>query len=490
MLSRSVSNTASRVLIATESPARVATAALAATAQHARAVSNQATPPATSGLLSQTPQPVRASTSAALPRSLPNEMWGEIVGLSLRQDILNLRVTAKEIKSEADRAITSVTLHRNPNAGTFNYPESLSGIEQIRLPDPETSHLNAIAAHFAIHSPAGLTILLLPPIAVTPESVAGLSVLPFAALRLEYGPDAVQSEVLSAMALSECPVEVRGVFSEDALLAASQVRTLTTLEMTDRGFDDGASRMFASHPAVQHLTLLARWDLSAKGLHAVASIPTLRTLSLDESYEHIIDEAVAAKLAANPRFESLEIKAKGPALSESSFEALSQSETLKTLRVPICRNMTNLAKLTSLEHLQFTHGSWGIGVVMDATSARSIADLPNLKTLELPDLLFRDDCLTTLLGEGRASKLVIRGTMTLSDNQMAATLANRHLRDLSLPHSVFSPSALAQIIEHPTLQRLHLNNGTYVRLPEGSSLTLVAPNAAMPAAHLEIRAKM
>jgi hypothetical protein len=214
------------------------------------------------------------------------------------------------------------------------------------------------------------------------------------------------------------------------------------------------------------------WNLSSQGVGAIASIPTLRALSIDDWSPRWVSGEVGRTLATSPQFESLEIRSKGPAVPSANFSVLGESTTLKSLRIPSAPSMPYLENLHSLEHVELHNDPFKGIVCLEAASAHILTGLPNLRSLQLTSMFFKRDALATILTRSSAQKLVFYGYHWFHDGDTAALASNNHIKELTIKDGYLPAAEIVSLLSHPSLDRLQINNLEFLRRPGEATLKL------------------
>jgi hypothetical protein len=294
----------------------------------------------------------------------------------------------------------------------------------------------------------------------------------------------VDAKAIDALETCHFPVELTASFLPAVLAATCRIATLSSLSAYMCEFSDDMAKQFASHNALESLDICASTAFSSRGVEDLAALATLRLLSLRYSgTPNPLDPAAASALAANPRLEALHITQPMPSLmqqrfqlfSAESFAALSDSQSLKTLHMPIGPGMHSVGNLKSLESLELD-GRFGDCPPLSTEAARSFARLHKLQYLKLVDVGFGRDALPLLINTHHASVLHIEGAR-IDGEVLSALMSANGLKTLSLSRGksgpVLSDGQVGTLLRHPGLERLHLDNVHYARLPGRSTLVLV-----------------
>jgi hypothetical protein len=383
-----------------------------------------------------------------------------------------LRTPPTETIQERDISNTAVTYGRDDNIETLMKAASFRHIRTLRLVHPDQKQLADLLDRLEAHKHKALTIHLLPAISLRPDLAKRLSVVYIGGLHLDYETHGADKLVLGAFSKSKFPISLRGNFTQDGLKAASCIASLTSLHMTGRGFDDQTARYFTSHRSLETVFLGVNWNLSSQGVGAIASIPTLRALSIDDWSPRWVSGDVARTLAISPQFESLEIRTKGPAVPSANFSVLSESTTLKSLRILSAPLMPYLANFRSLEHLELHNDPFKGIVCLEAASARIFTGLPNLRSLQLTSMFFKRDALATIFICSRVQKLAFCGYHWFHDGDTAALAFNDHIKELTVKDGYLPADEIVSLLRHPSLERLQINNLEFLRRPGEPTLKL------------------
>jgi hypothetical protein len=278
-----------------------------------------------------------------------------------------------------------------------------------------------------------------------------LEAAPLSILRLQnvYLIDSVAS------ALQQCsfPVEVSGYFCRDEFVVASRIPTLKSLISSSTDFDDAVARCIAGHQALQILSVQASENLTSRGMTALARMPALQALMVEQGYfpAQPINAIAARALASNRTLERLSIASRIQALSDEAFSCLSECSNLKMLEISVCGGMHRLADMTSLERLTLCDSRSGTSVSIDL--ARVVARLPNLHTLRLDTTAFATGALRVLLERCHAQHLHLE-RVALQREEVVALLGNAHIKVLVLANVIAPRALLLPLFQHPTLESL------------------------------------
>ena len=395
--------------------------------------------------------PGLASGLASSSAYLPAEIWGEIARFSSRKDILILRSTSTSVKFEADAAISTMTLAGTDALRAFTHARCFSHITTLRLVDIDDASLHDFATHLATHPRHDLTLEIENSYRGVARGLGSLSAVPLAMLRLHnvYLIDSVRA------ALGKCPfpIALSGYFGAGEFVAATRIPTLRTLISPSTEFDDAVAHLVASHQALQVLSVQASDNLTSRGIADLAQMPALQALSVDQSFfmARPIDAITARALAANRTLERLSIASGIQAPSEETFSFLSESSSLKMLEISVCHGMHRLADITSLERLTLCGSRTGPSVSTDL--ARVVARMPNLHTLRLHATGFATGALRVLLENCRSENLHLQRVALLRE-EVAALLANPHVKVLTLVNVIASRELLLPLFQHPTFESL------------------------------------
>jgi len=405
----------------------------------------------------------------------PNDSWRSITAFSSRKDVLNLRAANRDLYIQADQALTVITLRRWHVEAFINSP-GFNHVKTLCIEHPDNESLARLATHLEAHPRRGLALRLSSNAISSPNSLPGgyqisadtmarLNGLPLAALHIDKVLGFRSDDVLDALATCPFPVDLAGVFSRDALMAASRIAKLRTLTIGGMEFDDGLARMFSTHSALEAISVGTSRDVSSAGVIALASIPTLRTLCVDLWTDIVqIDAASASAIAANPALNTLKVT-EGQGLSEESFAALSPSQNLTTLHVHFREGMLELGNMASLRHLAFTPSTWAPPVKMDVASAASIARLPALETIILPNMKSEIGALAAILTSSPAHTITFEGYYDFDQEELAALQANTHVRELIFKKGGMNHDTIDAMLQHPTLERVRIMARELRRIP-------------------------
>jgi len=442
----------------------------------------------------QTKQIANAPLKTKAAISLPIELWGEIARFSSRRDVLNLRTINAEMKFQADTAITSITLAGNTRVRAFADAQDFQHIERLQVSYIDSATLQYLATSLAKdgaircrHRPI---LELKNAEGDLADGLITLSQLPLGKLRFD-DMHLMDTKAVNALAACNFPVDLTASFLPGTLPATSCIATLSSLSAYMCEFTDDMAKRFASHGALESLYFCPSASFSSRGIEDLASLAKLRCLWLDyNGTPNPIDLAAASALAANPRLESLHIAQLLPSFlqrrfqlfSAESFAALSDSQSLKTLQMPIGPGMHSLGNLKSLESLELD-GRFPGCPLLSTETARCFAQLNSLKSLKLVDVGFERDALSLLLGVHHARHVHLEGVCVDGD-VLSALLSKRGLKTLSIARGkggpLISDQHLAVLLRQPGLERLHVDNVQYARLPGSAILALVrqAPSYA------------
>ena len=393
----------------------------------------------------------------AIRVGLPNEIWGEIASFSSRKDILNLRATSSAMTVEAEWAVSTVKLEGSLELRAFSDACRFNNIKTLHLVDVDNAGLIYFAHALTLHPRSDLTIKVENSYWGVAMGLDALSAAPLAKICLD-NVFLIES-VTDALANCTFPIELTGYYSRDEFVAASRIATLTSLSTSSNEFNDDMAMLFASHTAVQNLSLCAcaSSELTGQGIAHLAAIPSLRTLCISEVLNrvHPITLASASALATNETLQSLDIVSSFEPMLEASFFALSRSQTLQTLSISTCAGMEALAHMTSLHDLALS-GRCFTSPPISAPVARAISRMPALRTISFDTVHFEVGALRIMLIACAATTVRFKHANFEHDDIMAL-LDNVQARALTLVNVRVMPAHLSLLLAHPTLQQLTIN---------------------------------
>jgi len=413
---------------------------------------------------------------------VPSNVWRSITAFSSRREVLNLRATNRDLYAQADQALTTITLLPSQIGAFINSP-GFNHIKALCIEHPDDDSLTRLSTHLEAHPRRGLTLTLssdavdIRDCDIGANSLVRLMGLPLTALHIDgvlgFGSD----DALDALATCPFPIDLAGGLSRGALVAASRIAQLRALAISGMAFDDTLARMFSTHPSLEAISVGASRGISSAGVIALASIPTLRTLCVDLWTDiEQIDAASASAIAANATLATLKVT-EGQGLSEESFAALSRSQSLTTLHVRFREGMLELGNITSLRHLAFTPSTWAPPIKMDAVSAASIARLPALETITLPNMTSEPGALTAIFKRSPAHTITFEGNYDFDQGELAALQANTHVRALIFKKGSLRQGMIDAMCRHPTLERVCIMRRELHRIPGQALLTDVSEMA-------------
>lgn len=404
---------------------------------------------------------------------LPNDAWSSITEFLPRRDILSLRTVSHEMTSQVDDAIQSVRI-RPETLPRFLDSDSFKNVRNLDASLLDQATLDQLITHLAAHPRAEMTIRLGPPrISINTHTLLGLSTLSLKGLVLELalaGPDD-----LNALAACRFPVEFldMGIMTHEQLVAASSLPTLRRLATSSHLMTEEVATRFAAHRALEALSIHIFRATSSQTLQLLASIPTLRELHVNGRYGNDLDVPTARALAANASLKNLRVWSYGPGLNDDGFAALSRSQSLTTLRVPLHATMRGLADMTSVRNLVFDSPGTLPYPRLDAATSRSIAALPALESIAFPDMKREPDALTAILKDSVASKLEFWSSHSddgpfFNADERTALLANTKLKAWEFVIDDLQASDRDILLNHPTIAHVKLGSREYTRAPDGN----------------------
>lgn len=501
MLSRLFGNTGSRALAVSAQPVNFLSRAISKVAPGAENLSSTSSaatgsagtplPAAASGFapasaVAVAPLPVANSTQRDAPLApITNAIGRELTGTPMPDSVRVLRTTYSGMIGDGNSMATTATLSSHEDIESFISSKRFKRVTKLYVPHLDRAKLSRLIDQLAAHPSKALTLHIAPASTLGSDLAKRLTALPIKGLHLDYESQGIDIQVLESLNKSQFPIALRGNLSRDGFFAASRIPTLTTLDMTGRGLDDKTAQLFASHESLQSVFLGVNWNLSSQGVGAIAAIPTLRNLSIDDWSPRWVSADVARTLAASRRFESLDIRSKGPAVPSVNFSMLCESKTLKTLRIPSAPSMPYLSSLRSLEHLELHNDSFRGIVCLDPTSARVLTSLPKLQSLRLSSMYFRGGALAAILTGSRVQKLEFHGYHWFHEGDILALSSNKHVKELAIKDGYLPAADIAALLSHPSLDRFCINKLEFVRLPGAARLTLQEENAVSVRANVE-----
>lgn len=458
--------------------------------------------------LAQTGVMSSASASAAAPAcpmaaadaAAHREFWSSndarrhATGFPAQDEALTLRTANQNVSAQVDRAIKAATPQTTQGVNgpsgqairavtlgtdeidTFFTSTRFEHVDRPCLRYRDMEGVRRLADHLAAHPRPGLTLELVRDTYIDAETAARLAPLPLGGLVLRpkegHRNQEMPTEVVETLAACAFPVELRVNLELDGFAAAARMPTLRRLETTSPVNYDDVARLFTAHPALQVLSIDKATHLSGRGIEAFAALPNLRTLSIGTSDLTVFNAPVLSALAASGTLESFVLKDRsGPCLglTEEGFAALSQSRTLTSLAVPLRPGMAQLAGVTSLRSLVFNNANFVSNpATLDATSARGLAALPLLQTIDFPNIRCDADVMKILLDGSAASSLKFEQHHVFSGEALSALQANTRLREVvfgwPIKENIDSMTVPALRL-HPTLERLRIGDVEYRRLP-------------------------
>ena len=411
---------------------------------------------------------------------LPNDLWRSITQFSSRGEVLKLRATNSSVYVQADQALTTMTLQPH-DIEAFLASPGFKHVKTVCIQDPNDDSVARLVTHLETHPRPSLTLRLSTEIVSSPTSLlqgrqfttdtlARLKDLSLAALQIDKVLAFNSIDTLKALAECPFPVDLVGAFSRQTLVAASRIAMLRSITIYGMEFDDDLARLFSTHRALEDVSIGASRDVSSEGIAALASLPTLRALSVDEWFDRaLIDATSASALAANPALETLRVTA-GEGLAEESFALLSRSQSLTTLQVHFRENMAELGNMVSLRHLTFTPSAWAAPVNLDLVSATSMAKLPALQTIGFPNMKAEAGALTTIFKQSAAHTIAFDGYYAFDPEELSALLANTHLRELAFRKGGMHQNTIDAVLRHPTLERVRIMGNEFHRVSGRATL--------------------
>ena len=416
------------------------------------------------------PAPCRAFTgTATAPRycasrsELPNEIWGEIANFSLRNDILNLRTVNRDVRMQADRMITELTLRSSQALIDFAYTDGFKHIKTLHLRQTDGAALILLANRLTTHPRSNLVIDIAECHVGLFDALLALGALSLGALRLKgvY----VTPEVVGALAESTFPITLTGYMTREELMNAARIPTLVELAVSSAQFSDDVALSFTAHPALQRLSFPVNQSFSSTGLSYLAAMPDLRSLRVYDTVfmANAISATTARRLAAQGTLESLSIQTRMEPLSDACLSALSNSRTLKSLGISLSSGIHHVTRMAALEHLTLDGSCFG-SRPMDVPTAHLIGAMPTLNALQLERITFHRDAFRTLIWHLRAETLSLT-TMSVEEDGVVALLANTQLTSLSFVDVRIAPAHLVALCQHATLERLTID-GVACRLAD------------------------
>ena len=423
---------------------------------------------------------------------IPNDVWRITAGFSSRADVLSLRTTSRELKAQLDLAVTSVTLRGPDDLLSFIAANSFLRVKDMQLVGPSDAALQALITHLAAHPRLGLTLSLSgndpalqrpAPIDASAETLRRISALPLNTLQLyvsEAGSGAVVSRQLAALVGCRYGVELFAprTMHRLELIAASNLPTLTRLEVRSARLTEEVTDRFAGHPALQVLHVNDMDGATNPSIEALATIPTLCELRIGGVGKGTIEESAAMALAKLPVLATLELT-NYARLPEAAFAFLARIKSLRTLTIryqPAMRELANMVSLTRLSlDVQFERP-----YEFDPITAATIAGLPKLETFELHLLKTADpDTVGALCRNSAFRKFILFIGSDLHEAVLAVLVANTRLTELTIHNfsnvSGFSQHTVDTLRRHPTLYRLTVVNDNMVfeRVADESALMAV-----------------
>jgi hypothetical protein len=429
------------------------------------------------------------ASNASNPPTQPISMliWLAIAGVTVREEKHGLQEIAPDVRCVSDTESFAAVDTTSGELEPLLRSERFQHITTLHIHDPDAASLALLCAHLKAHPRPSLTLQLFPKSEVSPEAAIRLSDLTLRELRLDYGVDGIDGRVLAGLTQSKSPICLRGYFAPDTFIGASKIALLTSLEVIGKNFDNSSAQLFDRHPALEVLSVDANWGLSAGAFEVIAALPMLRELRVTEWCVPVVNDRVAKALAGNPRFETLDIHGISPCMSESSFSALCESASLKTLRIPIFEKLHDLRNLQSLENLEFYSESSNGRRLLTREMASTLINLPHLTSLSLPPLHYDAGALPLILSKTRVSHLVFQGYRCFTEQDCDALMSNANLRKLTMADGNLSSINIPVLIKHPTLETLQVGELVFTRKPGDKTLSLQASDAAQrtPAAILQ-----
>jgi len=400
---------------------------------------------------------------------LPNDSWRSIAAFSSQEDLFNVRASNRTIKRQVDHAITTVII-RGSEVPAFIQSNSFAKLHTLRLEYAGEDDLLLLAVHLAAHRRPNLTLELAHFDLLTARGMTALPALPLARLHLVGSPPV---EGLDALAACSYPVTLRGhLWGGRFLGAALRIPTLEKLVAYGEVIEHSCDQQLAYHPALEVLHIGIANQAATIGV--LATLPRLRELCLyiGMNTVELLSPESAGALAASSRLETLTIVSTR-FLSEESLSALSQSRSLINLTMPIFQGMRALSDMQSLRHLAFNNStSFGNLIIVSAETMQNIATAPSLQSISFPDRPFEPGALIALFKDSGASMLEFKHKMVFNEDERTALMANTKLSRLVFGKGVAQESDVALLCNHPTLERLRVNDVEYRRLPEQAVLTL------------------
>ncbi len=213
-----------------------------------------------------------------------------------------------------------------------------------------------------------------------------------------------------------------------ALVAVSQIRSLTTLELFGIKATDAGFAALATLPALRHLDLRFCDNLTAAGMAQIlAGVPALRTLAVGDMGHYKGDALFAALPEQHPDLEALNLS--HAALPRADRVAIGRLPRLKSLSLanPIIDDagLADLQPLAALEELELDT------VAVTDAGLPSLARLPALRSLRLDGLEVTDAGLAAL-ERLPLTKLTLVGLPAVTDAGMASIGRIKSLTSLTI----------------------------------------------------------
>ena len=394
---------------------------------------------------------------------LPHEIWGEIASFSLRTDILNLRATSTALQSQADTAITTMTILAAPALRAFSDAAGFQHVDTLSIDVVDHAATDYFAQSLAVRPRLGLTLDVMHGFANLTSTLTKLSAVPLAGLVLR-SPN-LDDQVLHALRHFRAPITLIGRFAIHQFAALSHIPTLTELLLLSPNIDEAAAEQLSSHGALRSLALPLMPELTPQCIALLGHIVSLREWRLTEMvYEYCpLSTSVAQALAENRWLEKLVIKTYTQPVSRACFHALSTSQTLKKLEISVCEGLERLGHLETLEHLHLNGRCRGSPPINQQTAA-SLAKLVKLRSLVIVGAQFTPGALSTLLTVSPASTLYLK-SVSLTDDHLNALIDNGSLRVLTLVDIALTQAQVATLWAHPQLVKLRIAGNRHHALP-------------------------
>jgi hypothetical protein len=208
---------------------------------------------------------------------------------------------------------------------------------------------------------------------------------------------------------------------------------------------------------LRYLLLYGNAGLSSRGVADIATMPALRDLVLFYANNMVapLDARAASALARNRTLEGVFIHTGAQSLEGATFYALSDSQTVTTLRLAVCEDMHHIARMRRL-HTVMLDGSGAGGRPITHATAQAIASLPELRFLTLRHAHAEPNALHLLLAESAVTNVDLRDT-PITPDVLSAILSNTRLENLRLHDAGISQAAIDALSQHPTVKDCIVN---------------------------------